>query len=329
MALRPRPSERGRLEELRAGLVASVARVADEPGVVTDPWPTRTVTRGRATDEDVPIRNLERPQPRKPAVRDVERPVGVRWPRRALAGFATAFLTAWLIRHAPGTAPLPTAIVACIAGLFVVALPRAGWLILAVAAAAWLIVESRPGEALVVLAGAAIPLLASPRDGPAWPLAVAAPALGTLGLAAAWPALAGLTHRAHRRAALGATGYLWTALASRGISATTTLPNALHDVLGPVATVGTLLTAVIWAAAAVAVPFTRSRRWPGLECLRLALWAIALALATLSVEHAAGAPHTETVLMGVGAGALVALATSRLSARLTRARSGNDQPPTA
>ena len=33
----------------------------------------------------------------------------------------------------------------------------------------------------------------------------------------------------------------------------------------------------IWAAAALALPFTRSRRWPALECLRLGLWAIALA----------------------------------------------------
>ncbi len=317
LALRPRPNERGRLEELRAALVASIPRVADEPGVVADPSPTRTHTRARTADEEAPPRDLGRAVNRGD-VRHDDHPTPTPWPRRALAGLATALLIAWLARHGPGTAPLPAALAACLAGALVAAVPRAGWLTMAAAAAAWLIVESRPGEALVLLAGAVIPVLAAPRDGPAWPLAAAAPALGTVGLAAAWPALAGLTRKAHRRAALAAVGYLWTALASRGIAATTSLPDALHHVLGPIATPGTAIAAAIWATAGLALPFTRSRRWPALECLRLGLWAIALAVSTLAAEHAAGALHIETVFLGAGAGALVALGTSRSAARLTR-----------
>ncbi|HJS92905.1 MAG TPA: hypothetical protein VJ741_01485, partial [Solirubrobacteraceae bacterium] len=131
------------------------------------------------------------------------------------------------------------------------------------------------------------------------------------------------------RAALGATGYVWAALASAGIGSTQSLPDALHHVLAPLATVGTPITAGIWAVAAITLPWTRSRRWPALECLRLVLWATGLALATLAAEHAAGAVHIRSVLLGAAVGALVALVTRRSSAALGRARSGNDRPPLA
>jgi eukaryotic-like serine/threonine-protein kinase len=340
LALRPRPSERGRLEELRDALVASIPRVADEPGVVADPWPTRTFTRSPEPADDAlfrePQEEARAPHGDRAARRAGERPraverppasLAIPWPRRALAGLAVALITAWLARHGPGAAPFPAAVAACTAGLLVVVLPRLGWLALAVAAAAWLIVESRPGEALVILVGAAIPLLTSPRDGPAWPLAVVAPALAPLGLAAAWPALAGLTTRAHRRAALGATGYIWTAMAGRHIAAAVTLSDAIHQVLGPLAKPGTIIAAGIWAAAAVALPFTRSRNWPALEALRLGLWAVALAVGTLIAEHAAGAPHIKTVALGAAAGAFVALVTSRLTVGLRHRPSGDDQTP--
>jgi hypothetical protein len=229
----------------------------------------------------------------------------------------------------PGAAAAPSALAAGLAALLVAALPRAGWVILSTAAAAALILATRPGAALALLAGAAVPMLTNPLDAPAWPLAVAAPALGGLGLAAAWPALAGLSRRAHRRAALGATGYVWSALVAGGIGSTDSLPAALHHVLAPLATVGTPITAGIWAAAALTLPWTRSRRWPALECLRLTLWATGLALATLAAEHAAGAMHTSSVLFGAAIGALVALVTRRSAARLSRAASGNDRAPLA
>ncbi len=364
LALRPRPGERGSLEGLRAALVASVTRVADEPGVVADPWPTRTRVRtGGGRDDAAPFEEPEGrgradvprpgrrsaaaadPGPTSPRHRTSARhptsarrptssareasPLPVRWPRRALAALAAAALAAWVAHLAPGAPVLPTALAVGIAALLVAVLPRAGWVIVATAAAASLIVASRPGAALALLAGAVVPVVTNPLDGPAWPLAVAAPALGTLGLAAAWPALAGLSKKAHRRAALGATGYLWTAVVTAGIASTKTLPDGVHHVLAPLATVGTLATAGIWAAAALTLPLTRSRRWPALECLRLGLWAIALALATLAAEHAAGAVHTRTVFLGAAVGALVALVTRRSGAGLGGARSGNDQPPLA
>jgi eukaryotic-like serine/threonine-protein kinase len=337
LALRPRPSERGSLPELRAALVASIGRAADVPGVVAAPWPTRTQARTQAPveepaeeifDERFDERRSRRPEP--PTVRRTERPpVAVPWPRRALAALATAVLVAWVLHHVPGIGAPATVLAAGLAAALIAVLPRAGWVVLATAAAASLIVAGRPGAALALLAGALVPMLTTPFDGLAWPLAVGAPALGAVGLAAMWPALAGLSRRAHRRAALAATGYVWAALASSGIGTTETLPAGLHHVLAPLATVGTLITAGIWALAALTLPLTRSRRWPALECLRLALWATGLTLATLAAEHAAGAVHIRSVLLGAVLGALVALVTRRSSAGVRRARSGNDRPPLA
>ena len=354
LALRPRPSERGTLEALRGALVASVPRMADEPGVVADPWPTRTRVRtGGARDDAAPFREPAPPplkEPAPPPFEEPERrgrgavaspspgrraappraqPSPVRWPRRALAALAVAALATWVAQLAPGAPFLPTAVAVAVAALLVAALPRAGWVIVATAAAASLIVASRPGAALALLVGAVVPVVLNPLDGPSWPLAGAAPALGALGLAGAWPALAGLSKRAHRRAALGATGYIWTALVTNGMASTQTLPDAVHHVLAPLATVGTLVTAGIWAAAALTLPLTRSRRWPALELLRLGLWATALGLATLAAEHAAGAVHTRTMFLGAGVGALVALVTRRSGAGLNRGGSANDQPPLA
>ncbi len=51
LALRPRPGERGRIEELRVGLATVAGRVRDDPGVVAEPWRPRTTIRRPDTDE--------------------------------------------------------------------------------------------------------------------------------------------------------------------------------------------------------------------------------------------------------------------------------------
>lgn len=339
LALRPRPSERGTLAELRAALVASVARVADEPGVVEAPWPERTLTRIAPDDEATPFEEEQASRSRRrqeagsaPAghePRIEERAAPVPLPQRALAALAAAAIAAYVQSHVPGASPLPALLTAAVAVAAVAVLPRAGWLALALFTASSLIIHSRPGAALALLVGAVIPVLIMPRDGPAWPLAAAAPALNAVGLAAAWPALAGLSTRTYRRAALAATGYLWTVLWTRQIIAATSLHDAVHHVLAPLATTGTLIAAGIWAAAAVTLPLTYSRRWPALECLRLALWVAALAIGTLVAEHVTGAIPVPTVLLGAGVGALVTLVTRRSRARLRPAVPRNDLPTTS
>ena len=69
----------------------------------------------------------------------------------------------------------------------------------------------RPGAALLVAALALAPPLLLRADGRAWSLPAAAPLLGLVGLAGAYPALAGRAPRWSARAALGALGAWWLA----------------------------------------------------------------------------------------------------------------------
>ena len=295
LALRPRPGERGTIKELRGALAASVGRVDDEPGVVADPWPSRiTRIEHRGGDSLAPV--PEHPSARREAGRIV------RWPRRALAGVAAAGLTVWVVRRAPGALPIAPAPAAGAAGLAVATVPRPGWLVLAALMAAALALHSQSAPAAVIMAGALIPVMLAPRDGLTWPLSVAAPALAALGLATAWPALAGLSGRAHRRVTLAATGCGWTVLWLGGLTRSHVRP-------------GTLICCGVWALAALTLPWTRSRRWPALECVRLALWAIALGLGTTAAGHLGGPEPGGSPLLGALTGAFVAFVTRRLATR--------------
>ncbi len=362
LALRPRPGERGRLDELRGALATVADRMRDEPGVIGEPWRPRTkVRRGaggadtdeihlriedhrrRAESEDPGVRmgrpeerRRARPRPRDPDSGDpVEAPIRhekfhIPWPRRALAGAAAAGLAAWLARHAPGASPVPAAATACVAGVLVAALPRAGWLALTAFMATCLVTHSHAGGALLLVAGALVPVVMSPRDGPAWPLAAGAPALGAIGLAGAWPAVAGLAGPVWRRATLAATGWLWLVLAHATYTAST--DATVHHVLAPVLTVGTLVGAGVWAAAAIVLPWAGIRRSPVLEAALLAGWASALALGTIAASNlGASGPHLTAGAAVVGAlvGALVALVTRRAGHRLGSARWAKDCAPTA
>src|SRR5262249_24474709 len=122
--------------------------------------------------------------------------------------------------------------------------------------------------------------------------------LAGLGVATVWPALAGLTGRAHRRVVLAAGGCLCTALWTGGVQP------------------GTLVACGVWALAALTLPRTRSPRWPALEAVRLALWAVALGLGTALAARMGGRAPTAEALLGAFAGALVALVTRGFAARL-------------
>jgi eukaryotic-like serine/threonine-protein kinase len=367
LALRPRPGERGRVAELRGALVTVADRMRDEPGVIGEPWrPQTKVRRGaggaggadtdeihlriedhrrRAESEDVVARagspdpderRRARPRTRDPDPGElVENPIRreklhIPWPRRALAGTAAAGLAAWLARHAPGASPVPAAATACAAGVLVAALPRAGWLALTAFMATCLVTHSNAEGALLLIAGALVPVVLSPRDGPAWPLAAGAPALGTIGLAGAWPAVAGFAGPAWRRATVAATGWVWLALA--GETYTSSTHETVHHVLAPFLTLGTLAGAGVWAAAAIVLPWAGIRRSPVLEAALLAGWASALALGTIAASNlGASGPHLTAgaAVVGALAGALVALVTRRAGHRLGTARWAKDCAPTA
>jgi hypothetical protein len=211
------------------------------------------------------------------------------------------------------------------------ALPRAVWLGLPLAAILWLIISGRPGVALLALAAAA-PLLALPsRTGPGWLACVLAPALGAVGLAGAFPAIAGQASRWRERAAVAAVGYWWLTLAepltgrrlwlgqSSGASSSMTwegsLSGAAH-VLGPLLGLGVLLGAALWASGAIVLPWIVRGRSAVIDLVAATTWSAALAAAAPMLDsglsaHAAH-PSPRGAVLGAILGGAIAVAARAL-----------------
>ncbi len=270
LALRPRARERGTVGELRAALVAALERVDDRPGVVESAWPALT-----RPAEDPEEAFVARPT-RQPPTTHPSRSPSIRWPERASDGIAAGAIAAWIAGEVCAHPPVGPAGAGLVVGLAVAALPRIGWFALILAAAGTLTIQNRVGAGLVVALAALVPPLLMFRRPAAWPLAAAAPVLGTLGLAGAWPALAARAGGTWQRAALGATGWIWVAaaglLGGRGLYAGLvpgTPPRAVwmpslyvtaNHVLGPLLSSGLVAPAIVWAFAAVLLPWISARR---------------------------------------------------------------------
>jgi eukaryotic-like serine/threonine-protein kinase len=247
LALRPRPRERGTIDELREALTSALPRLPSASrSSAVGASPSRSVgaSHSRAPGGFVPrwsadglepqgARERERPasiepditfraQPEYPA--DVEpepgrlspaegRPAGPRWPARAVAGATAAATAAWLSAAVLQPTPAPPALMALVAGLLVALAPRLGWLLLVVGSAALLAIGGLPGEALLLILAGLIPPLLLPARGTSWPLAAGALLMGGLGIAGAWPAVAARAGTAWRRAALGIAGWMWLVFA--------------------------------------------------------------------------------------------------------------------
>ncbi len=305
-ALAPEPDARGTTADLRSALGAAARDLADEPGHVARP-----------AASPVPGR--------------VSRAAG-----RVIAGLSAAAL---LLLVVAATAPVPppggAVVWAGIAAALVVALPRVGWLVAAAATVTWLATRAgRPGSALVLLAGVLpVPLLL-PRAGRLWSLPVLAPALGLVGLAGGEPGLAGCAAaQATRRAALGALGFLWLALAEvltgerlylgppRGVAPAAAWAGdagaALSDALIPLARSGLLAVAAVWAAAAVILPWLVRGRHLAADVVLAATWAGATAAGAGAVAHGLGGVpaggDARGAVAGALAGAAVAVAVRRLA----------------
>jgi eukaryotic-like serine/threonine-protein kinase len=210
-----------------------------------------------------------------------------------------------------------------------VALPRLVWLACAVLLVGWQAAVGRPGVALLLLA-ALIPLLALPRRaGPAWLTGGLAPALGVLGLAGAFPAIAGQARRWSARAALAALGYWWLTLAqpllamrlwlgsAPGAPARTawegSLSSAAVHVVGPLFTLGVLLGALLWALGAVVLPWIVRGHSAALDVVAATVWSAAIVASAPLVDsglgaHAAHPSPRGAVLGGVLGGALAVAA---------------------
>jgi hypothetical protein len=187
------------------------------------------------------------------------------------------------------------------------------------AVAVWQAVAGRAGVALLVLA-AATPLLLARRSGPGWLAAAAAPALGAIGLAAAFPALAGQRASWRARAGQAALGFWWLALAEplvsrrlwlgppSGLPARATwegsLASAAH-VLGAILTPELAAGALVWAAAATLLPWLVRGRSAALDVVLAIAWTVALLGTVPLIERAALAHSTQSSPRGVLLGAML------------------------
>jgi len=305
-AVLPDPDRRGELDDLFDALVDALPVVADEGGRIA-PHPLEGA---------IPVL--------PPALGRLVAPVTA----GALVWAALTGLT-----PEPATAP-PVAALA--AASLVALLPRAGWLLAALATALLLALGPvpRPGAALLLVALAAGPPLLLRGDGRAWSLPALAPALGLLGLAGAFPALAGRAPRWSSRIALGALGAWWVVLAEPLVSralvfgpapGTAARPSfdgapgiVAGDVIAPAAASGALLLAVVWGTGALMLPWFVRGRSMRLDVVGAATWAAGLAATTVALGAWLGdrvgqeAPHGLLAGAVASGGIALVLAHARL-----------------
>ena len=361
-AVSNQPRERPSPARLRSALLAVTDLVDDEPGIVEGPtiggltqtWtqiqrryrdPGGTgwlrgvrdsLTRAGAADweeaEDAPFA----PEP-PPVVEDAPAAVPRRLARRALAATTAAPLAALAVTQlGPGGdgAPVGGGLAAAATAALVFALPRLGWLIAAWAVELWLVAAGASGTALVLaIALLPVPLLL-PLAGSLWSLPAGGPVLGAIGMATAFPVVAGQAATATRRAALGALGYLWLCIAEllsghqllAGIADAgqrpgweDSLSRAVSDALQPLVTSGVLAVAPLWALAAVVLPWIVRGRSAAMDLAAAAVWAAALAVGTQAMLDAVApaAPGARGLALGamVGAVGAVGLRAARRAAR--------------
>jgi hypothetical protein len=176
---------------------------------------------------------------------------------------------------------------------------------------------------------------------------VGAPLLGIVGLAGAWPAVAARAGAGMwRRAALGATGYIWLTIAAplAGTSLYMRLPPETPDpqawtgsltetaqhVIKPLLTSGVLVAAPVWAIGAAVLPLILRTRHLSTAVVLVTVWSAVLLSATETAivafhgAHAAASPPS--ALAGAAVGALIALAPALTEAWRKTPHAGNPQP---
>ncbi len=183
-------------------------------------------------------------------------------------------------------------------------LPRAAWLAATAGLVVWQSAAGRPGVAVLVLAAMA-PLLILRRTPLQALSATLAAALGAIGLAGVFPAVAGQASTWRARAGLGALGYWWLCLAepllSRhlwlGPSAASasypggrvgwesSLEGAFNHVLLPLLSTGVLMGAALGALAALVLPWLVRGRHAAVDLVGATIWTAGLVTAEPLLDH--------------------------------------------
>ena len=351
LALRPRPGERGAISELRGALTAARDQVGDETGVVAAPRRVRrrhrSAARGEASpwDEASPSGEAASwPQTGSTATSKAGPEQGAEpgiapralsdpWPARALAALGGAATAVWLAVHVLGSAPIPPALAGLAAGAMILVSPRGGWLALTGVTVAVALIQGHTGLALMAFLALALPIVVLARSPGSWALAAGAPALSVVGLAGTWPALAARAKTPWRRAGLAGIGWVWLLLAAPVLGRALYLPPlpgvppasewsgsvsaTVDHVLSPLLSSGAFAPAIVWAAAALILPWVVRGRSPLTDLIAVAIWSAALVFSTALVMTAVGASAAPsaapTAVVGAVVGAIVALAPSWFS----------------
>ena len=291
------PAMRGSLEGLRLALAEALPHVEDEPGTIEAPADWAAFDPSQAPKTAQPWRRQPRER-HEPEPEDTAAPALPHAPITLPARLATAVLTAAaiavtlsLVADRP---PFDPAAAAALGAAATALLPRIGWIACAGALVAWLGNEGGDAWWILGLMAAPLPLLIPHR--PAWwsapPLAIG---LAWIGVALAWPAIAGQARGLWSRAVLGAAGFWCLPLVALFTGDRLVVGPA--DDLRSMVEDPALAIAAVWALAAAILPLMVRGRNVGADLLAAVVWAVALAVGT----HAAGGPTL------VGAAALAAL----------------------
>lgn len=304
-ALAAAPQARGGVAELRSALQEAAERLAGSAGAEASGAPRGSGVRSSAqavppSGAPAPTRLLERS--RRPAGR-------------------MRSLTAGAAQSPPAGAPAPAGERAPAIRTGARFIRRRWWWAAALSA---IVLQALLGEdalALLFLAGA-LPLLALPRRTTLAPaLALLAPALGTVGLAGAFPALAGQARGWLDRAAIALLGAWWTITLQPAASGLLWAwpphprhPPHLRSDAGATAALRVLRAALVpataevlavWALAAVLLPWLVRGRRPLRDLSAAIVWSALLAGGTGAVL---GGAMPRGALLSAAVGVLAAIA---------------------
>ncbi len=290
-ALEPDPTLRGTLPELSDALAEGLHR-----GWRRSPWGRRARS---------PVASLPHPLPAGPERPDRSPPLQPsRAPLVATELQASRHSPQDSLEERPDLAGWLTA-------------TRLAWIAATMAVCVWLLAAGHPGIAPLVLCAVLPLVLLVRRPGPRWLAALLAPALGLVGLAGAFPALAGQLARWRSRALLGALGYWWLRLAELPLDGS--VASTAHAVLH-LLSVALLLGAALWALAAAVLPWVVRGRSAMLDAIAAIVWAVALVAGWAGIQALArglplaGAtlPSPHGVILSASLGALLAVAARAL-----------------
>ncbi len=292
--LLPSPEDRGELVDLADELAEALPVVSDDGGTVA-------------------------PHPLEDAY---ELPG---WTARAAAAAGAGLLVALAVGGLLPHSSLPAAAAAAGAAILVALVPSAGWIL---AAAATLMAmtfgeDTRVGAALVIFLAVAMPPLLVRGAAVAWSAPALAPLLGLVGLAGAFPALAGSARSPWTRGAIAACGAWWLLLAEPllghnlllGLGGLPARPRfdgaasiAASEVIRPIVTSGAPLLLLLWAAAAVVMPWLVRGRSLAADIVGATVWSAGLAAATASLGVAVTGAQPHGLVAGALAGGIIAVA---------------------